>query len=90
MRLEEWGDQHGGDGFGDLILGHEVFTHLEEWTCQDEGDTFAHSTNSEPHTGLPGDTRTDSFRPAHPLWDRDLDGDIPTRRHAIEPVACHI
>ena len=74
-RLEEWGYQHGGDGFGDLILGDEVLTHLEEWFCQDDGDTFADSTNSVPQTGLSGMTRVPTRSDqAHPLWDRDLDG----------------
>ena len=52
--LEEWGYQHGGDEFGDLILGNEVLTHLEEWICQDDGENLADSTSPVPHTGSPG------------------------------------
>ena len=72
--LEEWGYQHRGDAFGDLILADEVLTHLEEWNCQDDGDTFADSTNSVPQTGLPGTRAPTLSDQAHPLWDRDLDG----------------
>jgi hypothetical protein len=72
--LEEWGYEHGGDGFGDLILGDEVLTHLEEWTCPDNGDTFADSTNSVPQTGLPSRRVPTLSDQAHPLWDRELDG----------------
>jgi hypothetical protein len=71
--LEEWGYEHGGDGFGDLILGDEVLTHLEEWTCPDNGDT-ADPTGSVTHTGLPGIRLPTPSDQAHPLWDRDLDG----------------
>jgi hypothetical protein len=72
--LEDWGYQHGGDGFGDLILGDEVLTHLEEWICHDDSDAFADSTDSVRQTGLPGTRVPTPSDQAHPLWDRDLDG----------------